>query len=238
MRSLAREIKAVFFDFGGTLAEEGVNRDVWIWARLRDKGVQREVEVIREAQRAVGPKREAHRASCGAGVEDQHRHHTWGYERLLEELGVGGDRAALAEWLWLTQTVPHRLYEDTAPALEEMRGRGWRLGVISNWDNLDLEAVLQDLGIWEFFAMALPSAQAGYAKPRPEIFEQALEMIGAQAHEAAHVGDSYRADVMGARGVGILGVLVARGGPPTGGEAPWVPALTEVPALLDGVTGD
>jgi FMN phosphatase YigB (HAD superfamily) len=228
----------VFFDFGGTLAEEAVNRDVWIWARLRDKGVQRELEAVRAARQVARLLHQKHQPRYGAGVKDQERYWTWWYQQLLGEVGVGGDREALAEWLWLTQTVPHRLYEDTAPALEEMRGRGWRLGVISNWDNLDLEAVLQDLGIWEFFAMALPSAQAGYAKPRPEIFEQALEMIGAQAHEAAHVGDSYRADVMGARGVGILGVLVARGGPPTGGEAPWVPALTEVPALLDGVTGD
>jgi len=236
--TLAREIKAVFFDFGGTLAEEAVARDAWIWARLRDRGVERELEAVQKALAVARTWHKDHQPRYGAGVDDQHRYWTWWYEGLLRQLGVGGDRCPLAEWLWETQTVPHRLYLDTRLALETMRGRGWRLGVISNWDNLELEQVLGDLEVGEFFEVVLPSALAGYAKPRPEIFERALQMIGAQPTEAAHVGDSYNADVRGARGVGMQGVLIARGYTPEGVDGPVVGSLVEVPGVLEGGAGD
>jgi putative hydrolase of the HAD superfamily len=51
-------------------------------------------------------------------------------------------------------------------------------------------------------------------KPSPEIFEHALVLAGAAAHEAIHVGDSLAEDVAGARAAGIEAVLIKRDGAP------------------------
>jgi len=227
-----RRYEVVFFDFGGTLGEEIPRRDEWIWARLRDRGVERELAEVRSALEFARGLHEEHQPKYGAGLEDQHRYWVWWYQQLLARLNAPEDCERVAEWLWETQTVPHRTYPDTKPALESARRQGWRMGVISNWDNLELQQVLDGLGIGEFFDCVLPSAQAACAKPNPGIFTQALALMGVEAERAAHVGDSYHADVLGARGVGITGVLIARGPLRTQVDGLVVNSLLEVPTLL------
>ena len=47
-------------------------------------------------------------------------------------------------------------------------------------------------------------------KPHPSIFEAALELLGVSATESVMVGDSLTHDIVGARQVGMQGVLIAR----------------------------
>jgi putative hydrolase of the HAD superfamily len=75
------------------------------------------------------------------------------------------------------------------------------------------------------------SADAGAAKPGPEVFERALELAGAAPEDAVHVGDSLENDVEGARSAGIRPLLLVRQGEtPAGVEA--VRSLLEVPSLV------
>jgi hypothetical protein len=63
-----------------------------------------------------------------------------------------------------------------------------------------------------------PLRDAGHQRPgrlpeaAPGIFRHALERMGVHPSEALHVGDSYAADVVGARRVGIRAVLIDRNG--------------------------
>jgi putative hydrolase of the HAD superfamily len=57
---------------------------------------------------------------------------------------------------------------------------------------------------------ALTSAEFGAAKPAAAIFTAALELAGATAAAALHVGDSFEEDVIGARGAGIEPLLLVR----------------------------
>jgi FMN phosphatase YigB (HAD superfamily) len=43
----------------------------------------------------------------------------------------------------------------------------------------------------------------GAYKPRPEMFEAGLELLGMKRSEVLHIGDSFANDVVGAAGVGI-----------------------------------
>ena len=54
------------------------------------------------------------------------------------------------------------------------------------------------------------SSRVGYQKPQREIFEHGLELTGVERERALHVGDSYGADVQGARAAGIQPVLIDR----------------------------
>ena len=71
------------------------------------------------------------------------------------------------------------------------------------------------LGIADHFDQVVYSAEAGFEKPHPGIFESALARLGLEPEEVLHVGDDRRRDVEGAHGVGMYAVHLDRSG---GGE--------------------
>lgn len=64
--------------------------------------------------------------------------------------------------------------------------------------------------IASYFDFAIASDVFGASKPDPGIFEEALRIANVSASQAIHVGDSYEADVVGARNIGITPVLIDR----------------------------
>ena len=94
-----------------------------------------------------------------------------------------------------------------ADALAALRARGVRLIVVSNSDGR-LQALMRDAGLAGYFDLIVDSADAGVEKPDPRIFTHALARLGAVPADAAHVGDFYEIDVMGARAAGLLPVLL------------------------------
>ena len=101
------------------------------------------------------------------------------------------------------------VYPDVLPALDALREHGFRLCVISNfvWGAPEL---IHDLELAAHFEALVISARVGFQKPNSGIFRHALDVMRVEPGAAMHVGDSYRADVVGARRVGIKGVLIDR----------------------------
>jgi putative hydrolase of the HAD superfamily len=104
-----------------------------------------------------------------------------------------------------------RAYPEVPDVLARWRKAGLRLVVASNWD-VSLHEVLERTRIAPLVDGAVSSAEVGAAKPDPALFAAALEVAGAQPGEALHVGDSWDADVEGARAAGIEPVLLVRSG--------------------------
>lgn len=123
-----------------------------------------------------------------------------------------------------------RVFDEVPRVLRELRGRGARLIVVSNWD-VSLHGVLRETGIAELLDGVLTSAQERISKPDPRIFERALALAGdaAPAH-AWHVGDDPAADVGGAQAAGITPVLLDRDGSAT--PAPGVRTVRTLAELL------
>jgi putative hydrolase of the HAD superfamily len=122
-------------------------------------------------------------------------------------------------------------YPDVVPALRDLRERGLRLVVVSNWD-VSLHEVLARTGVAPLVHGAISSAELGAAKPHPAIFRHALTLAGVPAPEALHVGDSPNEDVAGARAAGIAAALLVRRGPAPEKGAPTVRSLREVSRRL------
>ena len=121
-------------------------------------------------------------------------------------------------------------YPDVLPALSELRDRGLRLVIASNWD-CSLPDWLRPAGILELVDGVVTSAEVGAGKPDPRVFERALQVAGVEPADALHVGDKVDNDVEGAAAAGVRGVLIQREGePPAGVEA--VRSLGELAALL------
>ena len=222
----------VFLDFGGTIAHQTNTREEAIAASLAMLGHSRSLPDIATAVTAA---REKYAGLWAHAMSFPQREEffTGLYEAVAGALGFGGDSRAIGRHLWDTQQDSYFLYDDVLPGLQLLRGQGARLGIISNWDKLNLTDVCRDLGIAQSFDVILPSAQAEADKPDPRIFRLALEMAHAEPQSCVHVGDSYGADVMGARGVGMIGILVQRGGSDAiTFDCPTVRGLDELPGLL------
>jgi len=124
-------------------------------------------------------------------------------ERIIR--GMGGEADSAYECaVAMTQAWEHaehfELYEDALPVLEELRGRGLRLGLVSNTGrNLDEFVTHHHLDV----DAALGSGAFGRTKPHPTIFRAVLERLEVEPARAAMVGDSPEDDIEGARAAGI-----------------------------------
>jgi len=85
--------------------------------------------------------------------------------------------------------------------LEQLRGRGLDLAVVSNWD-VGLAEQLERIGADHLFSTVVTSAEAGAAKPDPAAFRLALQRLGVEPARALHVGDEAE-DEEGAAAAGM-----------------------------------
>lgn len=154
---------------------------------------------------------------------------------VLRRALPAGPRLQAADPLVMTQllvdALRFRAYDDVVPALTRLRAAGLRLVVASNWD-ASLPEVLGRVGLTELLDGVVSSAPLGAAKPDPLVLGRALELAGAQAADAVHVGDSPREDVAGARAAGIAPVLIERGGERVDRGVATIHSLAQLPALL------
>src|SRR5262245_11397968 len=86
------------------------------------------------------------------------------------------------------------LFPETRDVLKELKQRGLKLGIISNFDTR-IYSVLEDLRIRAFFDAITISSETGYSKPDPKIFESAAIALQVSAEGILLVGDSPDDDV-------------------------------------------
>lgn len=189
-------MKAVLFDFSGTLArlEEG---DHWF------EGMGLDAD-----SRAVVMDRMTHPTATVTHDAWEYRDldpakHRQAYLHVLQESGLT-DSHAESLYARCIDPAEWQLYPDTAFVLDTLRSNGIRTAVVSNiaWN---VRAVLEadDTDADEYVL----SYQVGAAKPDPRIFEAALTRLGVDASDALMVGDSVENDGA-ARALGIGFVLV------------------------------
>ncbi len=93
--------------------------------------------------------------------------------------------------------------------LERLHGRTV-VAVVSNNQLREQDEKLAYLGLRGLIDVLVVSEEVGVPKPDPRIFEVALERAGAAPAEAVMFGDSWKADVLGARSVGVRAVWFNR----------------------------
>ena len=90
--------------------------------------------------------------------------------------------------------------------LENLKERGIRLAVVSNFDER-LNSVLESHGLREYFDFLVTSVTSQVDKPHPKIFHSALSLGQVAPHEVGHVGDDVTNDYFGATNVGMKAFL-------------------------------
>ena len=111
----------------------------------------------------------------------------------------------------VTATPAWLPFEGAAEALADLRRRGYRLGVITNWDS-SARGILAAHGLDGCFEQVVVSCEVGCEKPDRRIFDLAAGAAGVRPAECLYVGDNYYVDAVGARGAGMEPVIVNRFG--------------------------
>jgi len=106
--------------------------------------------------------------------------------------------------------APWRIFEDVTPCLQELKRRGLKLGIISNWDNR-LRPLLRELRLDRYFDSIVISGEAGAQKPDPTIFQAAAAQLNTPPEAILHIGDSASEDDAGARAAAMQSLLLKRG---------------------------
>lgn len=195
-RGVQRHIttKAVItFDAGQTLVELDLD---FLTHRLATRGVVVEQAALARAAPAAWQRYDQLVAE-GVG-------HPW--RSLMQTLLVGAgvaDPTPHVEWLWSQQPVAN-LWRKPIPAMlelaRELAAHGHVVAVLSNSEGR-LADLFEEIRIADAFAAIVDSGRVGIEKPDRRIFDHTLAVLGA-AGPGIHIGDSWAADVVGARGAG------------------------------------
>jgi 2-haloacid dehalogenase len=126
--------------------------------------------------------------------------------RLAEDEGLGlaeGEQYALAESLpsW-------RPFPEVPGALAEIRGRDFRVAILSNTDPDLLAASVERIGVE--IDDAITAAEAGSYKPAPGHWERFFERHSVEPKQHAHVGASLYHDIEPAARMGMKTVWINR----------------------------
>src|SRR5277367_4902132 len=201
-------ITAAFFDAAGTLfeAREPIGRT---YARLaRQFGLEASEDAVAASfRRAFGA---APGLAFGLGLrrdELRRLERHWWRDRVGETfapLGNFRDFDAYFDALFSYFANPDSWIADleAAPMLQRLKDDGLKLGVISNFD-YRLYRILDGLDLTRYFDSITISSEAGYAKPRREVFDAALARTGVTVRDAMHVGDSEHLDFEPAAALGM-----------------------------------
>ena len=230
-------VKAVFFDFYNTLCTWGQPLIV----RLQKIADRYGFEI--DAARYAAARENLYAEASGSDPTTHALLETMqeiieSYYEFIRELGVQ-EHAEQVTWELLQSehslfaASAATLYDDTVPTLQYLRDTGFKLAIVSNWDT-PLDPLTERLGIAHYFDIIVASHDARVlsAKPDPHIFNYTLTAVGVSAEEAVHVGDTYEADIVGAKNVGIRPILIDRDNTQTGRWHERIQSLSELPILL------
>jgi len=232
-------IEIVFLDAGETILHPHPSfPELFVQVAARE-GVPLDVADVSAAQSRLAPHLVDLAEDTGVenpsfSAEDARRFWTFLYRRLLEELGVPDERLVDELFATFSAAESYRLFDDVGDALAELLSRGYRLGLISNFEGW-LEKMLMELEVGHLFEVSVISGTDRIEKPDPAIYELGLERAGVAADRAVHVGDSVSLDVEPALSVGMHAVLLDRIGRYEHVTHVRISSLKELPAAIENL---
>lgn len=173
-------------------------------------------------------------------------------EWIMRDLDVPRTKLLeLAEFMaafWETRFYARRLRPGARATIRELKGRGLKVGLISNTQSrFTVLELLRQYGLDGEIYPAILSSRFGRRKPHPSIFLEAARLAGVQPASSVYVGDTFSRDISGAFAAGFRGSVLIRSGLTDESDLPYLPylpaeikqnyvevsSLEEIPDLLD-----
>ncbi len=195
----ATGIKAIFFDYGGTLDSRGLAWKEHFWPIYEKYGV--EVDYDRFVQAFY----RSDDSLVEEGRPDLDLYHIVHEQVKRVFMHLGFDQPELV------QKIADDFFRSSMesinaaiPTLKKLKNT-FRLGIISNnYGNLD--AICRQTGLDSIMDVLVDSRVIGATKPDRKIFEAGIEALGLKPDQCMMIGDSLPRDVEGALSMGMQAV--------------------------------
>jgi putative hydrolase of the HAD superfamily len=195
--------KAIFFDFGDTLASTNPPYLIRLALAFRDCGYHVSDGDFESAY--LKTDYEVHKKYMERGTISPLEYREWFFPKLCKHLSLEGEsriireriRTALRGIDYTRSALPGAI-----ELIELLKDRGFILGVISNNDGTTQEKC-EEVGIKNYFDIIADSTNLGFVKPDSRIFQFVLEKLNISSSEALHIGDLYGSDVLGGLNAGL-----------------------------------
>jgi putative hydrolase of the HAD superfamily len=204
-------IRAVFFDAGGTLLHTAEPVGV-TYAHFTERyGWRADAEKTEKGFRSAWNQRRIEGMGSDAVLGRD------GWRKIVEfSLQTAGMPAGFPVEDYFHEVYEHfarpdawRAFPEAEGVLLDLKKRGLKMGVLSNWDSR-LRKVLQGFDWSEYFDLILISEELGSEKPDSAIFRMAEKQGALRPGECALIGDDPISDRGGAEQAGWKWALVDR----------------------------
>jgi putative hydrolase of the HAD superfamily len=214
---MAAELRAVIFDWGGTLTPwHAVDLpEQWrVFARevhgIPVESPDMPESDLRAAEELGARLLEVEDAAWRRGREE---HSSATLEAILEEAGFDPehDRHHLALAAYRGFWEPHtRTDPQVRPLWEGLHERGLKIGVLSNtiWGRDYHREIFERDGVLDLLDGDVYSSEIDHVKPHAAAFRAACAVVGVEPAEAAYVGDRMFEDVHGPQQIGMRAIWI------------------------------
>lgn len=214
MQDNARKITTVTFDVGSTLLESSPDIDEMFYLVATERGHKLSYEEVSARLDAVNQFYEEEYLKDGdfwCSPEGSVEIFLEMYRYLAHLVGLGGEANDLAYAIneRYHYAESWAIYDDVLPCLKALKAAHIKIGVVSNW-SADLKDLLRSLRLLPYFDSVIASAEIGYRKPNPVIFDLALEELQSTPAQTIHIGDRIDADGVGAQAANIMPLIIDR----------------------------
>lgn len=221
-------LKALLFDYGGTLDADGVHWLHRFWDLYAQTDLDLSSEQITKAFYWAYDHLMSDPTLRSFRLEPMIRFHVQLQFRYL------GIRSPSHEE-WLTKQFVQQSAETlraNAKLLADLRTR-YLLGIISNFYG-NMPVICEEFSFASSVDIIVDSTLVGWKKPDPQIFHFALSTLMIQPHEAVYIGDSLEKDMIPAKGLGLSTIwLRGRRRKPEGSHQPYDLTITHLRELPD-----
>ncbi|MFX0116277.1 MAG: HAD family hydrolase [Candidatus Hodarchaeota archaeon] len=218
------EVKAILFDFGGTLYHVSFNEVELAQRILKQlgKGIfsREKVEQALIAAEDGLAKALAAKYPDRTGYVSTSEDWILFNQFILRTLGISDldrsiSRAMQEQWelFWERMQGTEAVFKirpEWREIFNSLAQRGYKLGVISN-TSVDLKPWLKKDQVIPYLSVVLQSYEFGRAKPNKSIFHQACAELALEPHQCIYVGNHYRIDIVGAHRAGLVPIFITDG---------------------------
>jgi 2-haloacid dehalogenase len=226
---LRRSIKVLVFDQYGTIVDMQKGLTVAVTPFLQKKGWTGRPNSFVTWWRRTHFENSMIDALCDRGHTPYREIGQRAVAYVMDRCGI---RYTQDEVRWLVAQIEAlEPFPDVVPALERLRGAGYKLAILSNGDRDMLQAAGPHIGF--HFDHVISVEEAGYFKPHWKTYAKAEELIGEERASSLFVAN-HGFDCIGAKAYGMRTAFVDRRKRPFG-ETPHRPdvIVSDFTALAD-----
>ena len=161
------------------------------------------------------------------------------WETLLKQLGLSMLKAS---WIhgttrqyWKTCAGASPIFSDTMSTIQRLKKAGFRLGMVSDSDGtpgMKMKRIRRQPFRKFLETIVVAGEDTRNVKPSRRPFTLVAEQLGLQPRNCVYIGDNPNTDIQGAKGVGMMTIIVKRRGPKGGHPDYLARSLSDVARLL------